>query len=47
VSATGATFPSQTVTVSLQRNNVFKKLVFLVWNYLVLLAEEAWPVVAE
>jgi hypothetical protein len=34
------------VNMSLQRNNKFGKLVFLVWNYLVLLAEEPWPVVA-
>jgi hypothetical protein len=33
------------VSMSLQRNK-FGKLVFLVWNYLVLLAEEAWLVVA-
>jgi len=46
VLATGATFPSQAVTMSLQRNNIFRKLVFLVWYYLVLLAQEAWPVVA-
>jgi hypothetical protein len=25
---------------------MLRKLVFLVWNYLVLLVEEAWPVVA-
>jgi hypothetical protein len=41
----GATSPSQTVTTSMQQNNMFRKLVFLVWNYLVLLAEEALPVV--
>jgi hypothetical protein len=44
--ATGATFPSQTVTMSLQRNNMTRKLVFLVWKYLRLLAEETWPTVA-
>jgi hypothetical protein len=43
--ATGATFPSQTVTMFLQRNNMFRKLVFLFRNYLVLLAEEECPVV--
>jgi hypothetical protein len=45
--ATGATFPLQAVTMSLQRNNMIRKLVFLVWNYLMLLAEETWPAVAE
>ena len=29
----------------MQQNSMFRKLVFLVWNYLVLLAEEAWHVV--
>lgn len=42
---TGATSPSQSVTTAMQQNNMIRKLVFLVWNYLVLLAEEAWPVV--